>query len=101
MKPVEIDYTLSAPVALRACFTVAGFTALLGRSGQGKTTLLRALAGLLPAQGAPWAGLAPEQRPIGYMPQETRLFPHLSVLENTAYALRGALRRERARALLA
>lgn len=101
MSIVEIDYTLPAPVALRACFTVKGFTALLGRSGEGKTSLLRALAGLLPAQGSPWQGLAPERRPIGYLPQETRLFPHLSVLENTAYALRGRRRLEQAAALLA
>ena len=97
---IEIDYTLAAPVALRAQFTVRGFTALLGRSGEGKTSLLRALAGLVPAQGAPWQGLAPERRPIGYLPQETRLFPHLPVLENTAYALKGAGRLDRARALL-
>lgn len=101
MKGIEIDYTLPAPMALQARFTVRGFTALLGRSGAGKTSLLRALAGLLPAQGQPWAGLAPERRPIGYLPQETRLFPHLSVLENTAYALRGAKRLAQARALLA
>ena len=101
MNAIEIDYTLTTPVLLRARFTVSGFTALLGRSGEGKTSLLRALAGLLPASGSPWQGLAPEQRPIGYLPQETRLFPHLSVLENTAYALKGARRLEQARALLA
>ena len=101
MNSFEIDYTLTAPLPLRACFTVSGFTALLGRSGEGKTSLLRALAGLLPATGTPWQGLAPEHRPIGYLPQETRLFPHLSVLENTAYALRGKTRLAQARALLA
>ncbi len=101
MSEICIDYTLAAPVALQARFTVRGFTALLGQSGVGKTSLLRALAGLLPAQGTPWQGVAPERRPIGYLPQETRLFPHLSVLENTAYALKGAGRRERAWALLA
>ncbi|MDE2239956.1 MAG: ATP-binding cassette domain-containing protein [Rhodospirillales bacterium] len=101
MNAVEIDYTLTTPVPLRACFTVSGFTALLGRSGEGKTSLLRALAGLLPASGSPWPGLPPEQRPIGYLPQETRLFPHLSVLENTAYALTGKTRLHAARALLA
>lgn len=97
---MEIDYTLSRPLALQARFAVRGFTALLGRSGAGKTSLLRALAGLLPATGAPWAGLAPELRPIGYLPQETLLFPHLSALENTAYALRGGQREEQAMALL-
>ncbi len=101
MSAIEIDYTLPAPVALQARFTVRGFTALLGRSGAGKTSLLRALAGLLPAQGSPWQGLAPERRPVGYLPQDTLLFPHLSVLENTAYALKGARRLEQARVLLA
>ncbi|MBU6448805.1 MAG: ABC transporter ATP-binding protein [Rhodospirillales bacterium] len=101
MNAIEIDYILSTPVPLHARFTISGFTALLGRSGEGKTSLLRALAGLLPATGAPWQGLAPEQRPIGYLPQETRLFPHLSVLENTAYALKGKARLDEARALLA
>lgn len=101
MSAIDIDYTLASPVPLRACFTITGFTALLGRSGEGKTTLLRALAGLLPATGTPWQGLAPEHRPIGYLPQETRLFPHLSVLENTAYALKGVGRLAAARALLA
>ena len=98
---IAIDLRLRAPVALQAAFPVQGFTALLGRSGAGKSSLLRALAGLLPSEGAPWAGLAPERRPVGYLPQETLLFPHLSVLENTAYALRGRGRLEEARRLLA
>ena len=96
-----IDYHLTRPIALRACFEVQGFTVLLGRSGVGKTSLLRALAGLLPAFGTPWQGLAPEQRAVGYLPQDSLLFPHLSVLENAAYALRGSLRLVQAQALLA
>lgn len=101
MTPVVIDYRLTAPLPLHACFEVRGFTVLLGGSGVGKTSLLRALAGLLPAHGTPWASLPANARPIGYLPQETMLFPHLSVLENTAYALRGTARLARARALLA
>lgn len=101
MKSVVIDYSLTAPLPLHACFEVRGFTVLLGGSGAGKTSLLRALAGLLPACGTPWAALPASARPIGYLPQETLLFPHLSVLENTAYALRGATRLVRARSLLA
>ncbi|HYP62737.1 MAG TPA: ABC transporter ATP-binding protein [Acidocella sp.] len=100
MSAIVIDYVLAAPVALQAQLTVQGFTALLGRSGEGKTSLLRALAGLLPATGTPWQGQAPEKRPVGYLPQETLLFPHLSVLENTAYALRGRSRKDKAQALL-
>ena len=98
---LDVDYTLRQPVPLQARFTVHGFTALLGRSGTGKTTLLKALAGLLPAQGTPWADLPPDARPIGYLPQNALLFPHLTMLENVAYPLRGADRLARARELLA
>lgn len=75
-------------------------TCLLGRSGVGKTSLLRHLAGLLPGSQA--AG------PVAYMAQRDLLLPWLSVLENVmlGYRLRSdsAERRAaepRARALLA
>ena len=101
MTSLSIDYTLTTPLAMQVCCTVEGFTVLLGRSGSGKTSLLRALAGLRPARGTPWDTLSAEARPIGYLPQETLLFPHLSVLENAAYALRGPNRLARAQDLLA
>jgi molybdate transport system ATP-binding protein len=85
---------------LHAQFEVRGFTALLGRSGAGKTSLLRAIAGLLPAAGSPWAGLPAQRRPVGYLPQGAALFPHLTALGNAAYALRGKDRLARAQALL-
>lgn len=58
-------------------------TCLLGRSGVGKTSLLRHLAGLLP--GSPAAG------PVAYMAQRDLLLPWLSVLDNVllGYRLRG------------
>lgn len=75
-------------------------TCLLGRSGVGKTSLLRHLAGLLPCTEA--AG------PVAYMAQRDLLLPWLSVLDNVllGYRLRrdGAQHRAaepRARALLA
>jgi molybdate transport system ATP-binding protein len=95
-----IDYHLTAPIRLDVQFELRGFTALLGRSGAGKTSLLKALAGLLPASGTPWAGLPPQARPIGYMPQGAAIFPHLTVLENAAFALRGPERLKTAQALL-
>lgn len=101
VKTMLIDYTLRAPVALHVRFEVRGFTVLLGRSGAGKTSLLKALAGLVPATGTPWGGLPPQARSAGYLPQDAMLFPHLSVLENTAYALRGRAGLAQARALLA
>jgi ABC-type Fe3+/spermidine/putrescine transport system ATPase subunit len=97
---ISIDYHLTAPIRLDVQFEIRGFTALLGRSGAGKTSLLKALAGLLPATGTPWADLAPEGRPIGYMPQGAAIFPHLSVLENAAFSLRGPERLKTAQALL-
>ena len=95
-----VDYRLDAPVNLHAKFEIHGFTALLGRSGSGKTSLLKALAGLLPATGTPWAGMAPETRAVGYLPQSSALFPHLTALENVAYPLRGPRRFQTAKALL-
>ncbi len=97
---IAIDYRLTAPITLHAQFEIHGFTTLLGRSGAGKTSLLKALAGLLPATGTPYANLPAKSRPIGYLPQSALLFPHLTVLENAAFALTGADRLVTAQALL-
>jgi molybdate/tungstate transport system ATP-binding protein len=99
---VRIDYRIERPVRLKVNFEVEGFTILLGKSGEGKTTLLRAIAGLLPAHGEPFGGLLPQQRAVGYMPQGYALFPHLRAWENVAFALpRGPQRRAQALELLA
>jgi ABC-type multidrug transport system ATPase subunit len=87
---------------LEVNFEVEGFTILLGQNGEGKTTLLRAVAGLLPARGEPFGGLLPQQRAVGYLPQGYALFPHLRAWENAAFALpRGPQRRMQALELLA
>jgi urea transport system ATP-binding protein len=67
-------------------------TAILGRNGVGKTTLLRCLMGLLPARsgsirfaGAEITRLRPYERArlgIGYVPQGREIFPRLTVAEN-------------------
>ena len=85
--------------ALEARFDAPpGVTALFGRSGSGKTTLAQALAGLLrPDQGrialdgtvlvdrAAGIFVPPHRRRIGYVFQDARLFPHLSVRQNLTY----------------
>lgn len=75
-----------------------GLTVLFGPSGSGKTTLINAVAGLLrPDEGRIAAGdwvlmdsatllwLPPHRRRLGYVFQEGRLFPHLSVRQNLLY----------------
>ena len=71
---------------------------LLGESGAGKTTVLKTLAGLIPMRrGQIELGgraistggrhvVAPERRGVGLVSQTSALFPHLTVLENIAYA---------------
>jgi molybdate/tungstate transport system ATP-binding protein len=93
---MRIDYTIQHPISLRATFDVEGFTVLLGASGEGKSLLLRAIAGLIPAQGGPFGGLAPQDRAVGYLPQGYALFPHMNAWQNVAFSLRGTKRREQA-----
>ncbi len=75
-----------------------GFTALVGPSGSGKTTTLNVIAGLtrparavvtldgtLLADTGRKVWLAAHRRRIGYVFQEPRLFPHLTVRKNLLY----------------
>jgi molybdate transport system ATP-binding protein len=79
----------------------AGVTALFGPSGAGKTTIVNMIAGLLtPDRGsisfdgtllfdaAAGINVPPHRRGIGYVFQEGRLFPHLSVRQNLDYGRR-------------
>jgi molybdate transport system ATP-binding protein len=95
---VEIRHDLeriSLDVTLRAG---GGLTAIVGPSGAGKTTLLHLVAGLIrPDAGRIVLGtdvlvdtgrgvfVPPDRRRIGYVTQESRLFPHLTVRQNLAY----------------
>lgn len=96
---MEVHYVLSWPVKLDVRLRVEGFTVVLGLSGEGKTSLLKAIAGLLPARGQPFGGLPPERRPVGYLPQHYALFPHLRVWQNVAFPLGGSRADKRRRAL--
>ena len=78
-----------------------GLTALFGPSGAGKTSILNMIAGALtPLRGRIAAGghvlfdsiagidLKPEHRRVGYIFQDARLFPHMSVRDNLLYGYR-------------
>lgn len=107
---------MSEAVTIRARFRVAhpgfaldvdlqlpgrGVSALFGASGSGKTTCLRAIAGLehapggyLSVNGEVWQDdsrgvfLPTHQRPLGYVFQEASLFSHLSIRRNLEYGMR-------------
>lgn len=83
----------------------AGFTAVLGRNGAGKTTAVKAVCGLLPAvtgtvtlDGVVLTGQPAHKivrNGVGYVPQGRELFPGLSVLDNLelgAYTVRDSRR---------
>jgi energy-coupling factor transporter ATP-binding protein EcfA2 len=98
---MRIDYRLERPVPLQARLHLRGFTVLVGLSGEGKSSLLKDIAGLLPARGSPFDILPPQRRPVGCLPQGYGLFPHLRAWENVAFPLpRGRNRRNRAIHLL-
>ncbi|ODU03060.1 MAG: hypothetical protein ABS81_15535 [Pseudonocardia sp. SCN 72-86] len=95
-------------VLRRVDLTVAAgtTTAVLGRSGCGKTTLLRIVAGFDgPGAGTvaiggevvatPGRVVPPQRRRIGYVTQEGNLFPHLDVAANVAFGLPRGRRRAR------
>lgn len=75
------------------------FVALLGRSGSGKSTFLRALAGL--DHGVSGSGRLDTPEAVSVVFQDARLLPWKRVVDNVALGLGGAAPRERALAALA
>jgi molybdate transport system ATP-binding protein len=102
MIEVRIATRLSATFALDVAFGGdGGITALYGRSGAGKTSVVRAIAGVLrPERGRIAIGghvfldtacgidLPIERRGVGYVVQDSRLFPHVRVRDNLLYGFR-------------
>ncbi len=83
-------------VDLGVTFPAEVTTVVVGPNASGKTTLLRAIAGLTACEPGSRlrlgdrdiTALPPSQRQVGYVPQDGALFPHLSVLDNVAFGLR-------------
>src|SRR6266566_6850159 len=98
MLSVAVEHRLG-DFALNAAFdSGGGLPALFGRSGSGKTSLVNAIAGLIrPTRGhivvdgavltdtARGVFVPARRRHIGYVFQEGRLFPHLTVRQNLLY----------------
>ena len=99
---IEVRFKLAYPgfaLDIDLALPGQGITALFGHSGSGKTTVLRAIAGLervpdgrLVIDGEVWQDqgvfLPTHRRPLGYVFQEASLFPHLSVRANLEYGRR-------------
>src|SRR5262245_41375729 len=99
MLSLDIERSLGG-FRLAASFEAGeGVTALFGRSGAGKTSVVNAIAGILrPDRGRiaingetvydaeRGVDVSTPKRRVGYVFQEGRLFPHLSVRQNLNYA---------------
>lgn len=93
---ISLSLSIGARTVRVELETDARTFAIVGASGIGKTTLLRALLGVVPARGSiviggeRLDGKAVPGRRLGWVPQDARLFPHLSVRENVTFGARDA-----------
>ena len=116
----RLESDKSGSFSLDVAFTAGdGITILFGQSGSGKTTTLRAIAGIVtPDSGrievadeiyfdsATGANLSIQKRRVGYVFQDYALFPHMTAEQNVAYGIkengdRESPKLDRAREMLA
>lgn len=71
------------------------FFVIMGPTGSGKSLLVKAICGIIPIQsgsihidGKDVTNLEPRKRQVGYVPQNSSLFPHLSVSDNILFPLK-------------
>jgi len=109
----DFERRFASGPAIACALTAAsdsGVSVLFGASGAGKTTILRALAGLerpdrgsIAFDGEAWCDAAaglhlpPQQRRVGFLAQDYALFPHLTAADNVGYGLDGAAAERRRR----
>ncbi len=103
-KAAELDINIAVNyqqfgLSIKKKLPLTGITGVFGHSGSGKSTLLRAIAGLDPdvkgeitlneqclINSSTRTSFKPEERQVGLVFQNSRLFPHLTVLENLNFA---------------
>ena len=104
---VKYDKTFHNPEViainnLSICLERGQFHVIIGQSGSGKTSLLRAIAGLtnhtgsIFVDGVDFDNIHPSDRNIAYVSQNYALYPHMTVFDNIAFPLktRGASKKE-------
>ncbi len=110
MAELALDVKLergSFALAVHETIALEGITALFGPSGSGKTTLLRIVSGLetdavgdVTFDGERWQAsgvrVPPHKRRVGFVFQDGRLFPHLTVAKNLTFGIGRRAERERA-----
>src|SRR6056297_161278 len=102
LKNIDFRYRNSKDLALNdISFSIekGEFISILGKSGSGKSTILRLIAGLeVPSAGSILINeqemasstrfIQPEKRGVGFVFQDYALFPHMTVANNVKYGLR-------------
>lgn len=97
LKAKQIDKKYGRQMVLNQAELEVGseIKALIGINGSGKSTFLKIVAGIVPADGGrvminerDVSGLPPELRNVGYVPQHPALFQHMTVKDNVLYSIR-------------
>lgn len=111
LRNISLDYqagghVVSALSEISVTMHEGSFTTVVGRSGCGKTSLLRVLAGLTePTRGTLLRTAGTGEKRVGVVFQEARLMPWLNTFENVAFGLKGryprAVIERRCRAVIA
>ncbi|MBK6764572.1 MAG: ABC transporter ATP-binding protein [Micrococcales bacterium] len=96
LQDVQVSYDHPVLTGIDLEVAAGEIVCILGPSGGGKSTLLRAVAGLVPASGridldgTPLSAVPTHRRGIGMMFQDSLLFPHLDVAGNVGFGLHPA-----------